>query len=259
LRGSASRWTAAPAWLELARHGDLVCAYYRQDETDPWTLLGLESLVGLAPQVESSLAVTSHVDGTLATATFSDVSVRELPSWSAAAVGIGSSDGQGSFDDTFFGVFNRGADIWGRADAFTYVYTPLSGDGSIVARVRSIDAAHAWTKAGVMIRESLGSGSRQVDAVVAPGKGIAMQYRDATSSASATAGGTAGTAPGWVRLTRRGDAVSAEWSLDHQTWTPLGTATMPLPANVLVGLAVTSHNASAMAGAVFDDVVVTAP
>jgi hypothetical protein len=43
----------------------------------------------------------------------------------------------------------RGADIWGNADAFHALLTTLSGDGSITARVKSIQRVDDWSKAGV--------------------------------------------------------------------------------------------------------------
>ena len=62
------------------------------------------------------------------------------------------------------GTFTRdgaGADVWGTADAFHYAYRTLNGDGTIVARVTSIQNVHAWIKAGVMIRESLSPSRRR--------------------------------------------------------------------------------------------------
>lgn len=88
---------------------------------------------------------------------------------------------------------------WGPADAFHYEYTRWSGDGSITARVLSVEGTHAWAKAGVMFRESAAAGSKQVMAVVSAGKGVAMQYRAATNGISAQAGIRTASAPGWVR------------------------------------------------------------
>ena len=48
-----------------------------------------------------------------------------------------------------------GRDVWGSSDQFRFVYQPVTGDVEIVARVVSITRAHSWSKAGVMIRESL--------------------------------------------------------------------------------------------------------
>jgi len=52
-----------------------------------------------------------------------------------------------------------GADIWGTADQFHYAYRYLSGGGSIIARVESVEQTDSWAKAGLMIRETLDAGS----------------------------------------------------------------------------------------------------
>ena len=49
-----------------------------------------------------------------------------------------------------YSVTGAGADIWGTADAFRFVYQPLSGDGQIVARVATVQNTNAWVKAGVI-------------------------------------------------------------------------------------------------------------
>jgi hypothetical protein len=62
--------------LKLTRHGSQIRAYYRRAAADPWTLLGAQVLDNLAPTVDVGLAVSSHADGRLATANFTDVTVR---------------------------------------------------------------------------------------------------------------------------------------------------------------------------------------
>jgi hypothetical protein len=63
-----------------------------------------------------------------------------------------------------------------------------------------------------------------------------------------------GTAPAWLQITRSGDRISASWSANGTTWSSLGVVSIPMADNVLIGLPVTSHNTSATATAVFDDV-----
>ena len=147
------------------------------------------------------------------------------------------------FNSTVFDVTGGGADIWGTSDQFSDLYQERSGDGTIVARVRGLQNAHAWSKAGVMFRETIAANAKQVDMIVSSSKGIAMQFRGATGEATASAG----------------DVFTAEWSTDGSTWTTIGRATVPMPPTILVGLAVTSHNASATAAASFDDVASQQP
>ena len=73
-----------------------------------------------------------------------------------------------------------GADVWGTADALQYAYRQVTGDGWIVARVTSVTNTNAWTKAGVMIRETTGAGSAQAFMLVSSSKGQAFQRRTTT-------------------------------------------------------------------------------
>ena len=63
--------------------------------------------------------------------------------------------------------------------------------------------------------------------------------------------------PHWVRLVRAGQTFRAYFSTDGTTWTSGGTTTIVMGATIYVGLAVTSHNQSALATAKFRSVSVT--
>ena len=57
-----------------------------------------------------------------------------------------------------FTVTASGTDVWNATDEFRYVYRLMVGDGTITARVADVQFVNNWTKAGVMIRESLAGG-----------------------------------------------------------------------------------------------------
>jgi hypothetical protein len=118
--------------------------------------------------------------------------------------------------------------------------------------VRSIENTHAWAKAGVMFRESLAAGAKHVMVIVSPGRGMAMQYREQTGGLTANAALAAGRAPKWLRLARAGNFFTSSSSEDGVTWQPLGSVTVPMGAQVLAGLAVTSHDNSTLAQGHFD-------
>ena len=212
--------------------------------------------------------MSSHVDGTLATAHFSNIDVEPMLDWSTAQIGPGTSSG--SADGTFFGETSQGKDIWGTADDFAYIYAPWTGDGTITARLNDLRASDPWTKGGVMFRESLTPGSKHAFAFSSQSfefgsssKGLAEQYRAATGGPSASGGSDPGqppifdqAKPLWIRLTRAGNVFSSSISYDGVTFTPLGSATVVMPAEIFVGLAVTSHNVNEPAQGLFDDVKV---
>jgi hypothetical protein len=150
-------------------------------------------------------------------------------------------------------VKGAGGDIWGTADAFRYVYRQLPGDGSIVARVATVQYVRAWTKAGVMIRQSLDADSAQASMFVSAGNGLAFQRR-LSRGASSVNTGVPGAAPKWVKLVRAGQVVTAYTSTDGVAWTQIGHDTLAISGAVWAGLAVTSHDPTTRATATFDHV-----
>jgi hypothetical protein len=245
----------APVWLKLQKRGDVVTAYYRKAITDFWTAIGSETFGGLNSDVLVGLAVTSHADGAIASATFSNVTLTSALPWAGHA--IGAASGTVATDGVVFTATGKGADIWNTADAFFYVATRWANGVTITARVRSISNTHAWAKAGVMIRQDLTPGSAHVMAVVTPGRGVSMQYRPTPGGASVQNANVPGAAPAWVRLTLRNGTFTSEWSVDGEHWLTLGSVNLPFSlTDFYVGLPVTSHNTGAATTVVFDDVVV---
>ena len=179
--------------------------------------------------------------------------------WQTQDIGSVGVTGNASFASGTYTITGAGADIWGSADAFRYAYTTLNGDGVVTARVVTEQSVHAWTKAGVMIRESAAPNSRHAFMLVSPGKGNAFQRRVDTSGISTHTAGSSVTAPYWVRLTRAGNTITASQSADGATWTVVGTDTIAFPQTVLIGLAVSSHVSTTAATATFDNVVIGGP
>jgi hypothetical protein len=167
-----------------------------------------------------------------------------------------------------------GTDIWdvGTAgnyhDEFHYAYKTLTGAGSMVARVQSVQNTNGWSKAGVMIRETLDGGSRHMFACITPtattpalSNGVAAQGRPDPGAASFNANQMGVTAPHWVKLERD---LAGNFTVTHSangtTWQPVTGATpqnIQMGSNVYIGLAVTAHSAGATCQAVFTNVTTT--
>ena len=268
--GTGGTLTTAPRWVKLVRAGSVITGFESADGSN-WTQVA-SSTFSMPTSVLVGLAVSSHVTGTTATATFDNVSVSAaappppppppppptggLPTgWSQADVGAVPIAGSAGASNGTFTVMGSGADVWGTADQFHYAFTSLNGNGTIIARVASIQSGvNAWVKAGVMIRASTNAGAAHAFMLVSSAKGLAFQRRTATDGVSTNTAGTLSTAPRWVKLTRSGNTFSASESADGVTWTLVATDTISMPASVLVGLAVTSHTTSASATCTFDNV-----
>jgi subtilisin family serine protease/regulation of enolase protein 1 (concanavalin A-like superfamily) len=254
----------APRWVKLVRQGTTISAYDSIDGS-AWTLVGSDTFA-MGSTVVVGLAVSSHVTGVNATATFDNVAVQSFPrpadasplpaGWSQADIGVTPVTGDARAANGTFTVTGSGADVWGTADAFHYAYTPLAGDATIVARVTAIPGdVNAWVKAGVMIRESQAAGSAHAFMLVSAAKGTAFQRRALGNDVTTSTPGVFAGAPRWVKLQRAGNTFTAYESVDGVAWTLVGSDTVAMGANVLVGLAVTSHS-SAPATCTFDSVAI---
>lgn len=152
-------------------------------------------------------------------------------------------------------VKGSGADIWGAADEFRFVYRTFDGDGSITARVEGMEDTGAWAKAGVMIRESLATNSKYALAFMSPNNGAAFEQRAATGGSAGRIAGAAGLrAPYWLRLVRSGNTFTSYQSTDGLTWGVLGATTFAMGPNAYIGLAVCSQNNHTINQAVFSNV-----
>ena len=145
------------------------------------------------------------------------------------------------------------------ADSYQYYAEPLTGDGTLTARISSLTGvisngptnqaptlAHtqpglaAWTKAGVLLTPSTKQGSGYAAVIATGGHGVRFQY-DYTHDQPGLPGTITNTSPRWLRLTRGGDTITAYDSTDGTSWQKIGTAHLPgLPATVTVGLFVSS-------------------
>jgi hypothetical protein len=187
-----------------------------------------------------------------------DTAPTGLPSgWSHADVGSVPFAGDASYSNGTFTVTGSGADVWGSADQFHYAYRSMTGNGTIIARVATVQAGiNAWVKAGVMIRETLDAGSAHGFMLASWTKGLAFQRRTTAGGASTSTAGSLSATPRWVKLTRSGNTFTAYESPDGTTWTLVGSDTIPMGQTVFVGLGVTSHTTGASATCTFDNVTI---
>ena len=164
-----------------------------------------------------------------------------------------------------------GVDIWEKADQFHFVFKDMSGDFDVAVRVESFVPAHLYSKAGLMIRESLNADSAHLMLVVFADNqprnnnlgAYEMQFRPAAGlDCQAIYPAVRPPAPpefpaayphSWLRVARRGHEFSAFASTDGKTWKLYAEKTLALARTVKVGPALTSHNPQVTAKAAFRD------
>jgi hypothetical protein len=221
---------------------------------------GLQSMPVVYDNNKQGYSKYSEVELTLdAVRDWTAEGVTELSLWFR-----GNPASVGSFVEGPVGTYTMtasGTDIWNQSDEFHYAYKTLTGVGSLVAKVESIDNTNNWAKAGVMIRESLDPDSAHATMVVTPAQGVSFQRRPSTGAASTSANSATGeeVAPYWIKIERDiAGNFTASHSTNGSTWTMLGAPeNIQMSSNVYIGLAVTSHEAAQTCQAVFSNVTTT--
>jgi hypothetical protein len=222
---------------------------------------GLES--GYSSEVTAKAAAVaagangeSGVSATNPVTTVPGLSTNLPAPWQTAdigEVGVNGTAGVLGGDLVVVGAGN----LSGTADSFRFLYQSLSGDGQIQAQVASIQSSTANGCSGVMIRESLASGSRYTLLGITPGGSIRAQRRASTGGATAAAAAGTGAPPSvWMRLVRAGDLLTGYASEDGSTWTAVSSATNVMAANSYLGLAVASGTTNSLATTTFTNVLV---
>jgi regulation of enolase protein 1 (concanavalin A-like superfamily) len=152
-----------------------------------------------------------------------------------------------------------GSDIWGTHDEFHFGYKKLKGDFEFSAQIKSLSAADKYTKAGIMARADLSDNSPHVYFQVFPDNsprnknngGCEFQYRTAKGGEMKAIYPDPQTTNNnfnvafpdtWVRLKRHGDVFESYFSNDNKNWKLYSSYSSKMPEELLVGLAVTSHN-----------------
>ncbi len=192
--------------------------------------------------------------------------VRDVPEavWSGAFssgdIGTTTPAGSFSFDGNVYTIQADGADIFGTADAFRYAYRQISGDCQITVRVTSLASvagSDGWSKAGVMIRQSLDPGSANVMVATSDtsGGGATFQWRPTQGGSSSSQRLLENlytvTEPACIRLVRKDNTFTGYIFLDGR-WQQQGQTTVTMTDPVYIGLAVTSHAAGTLTTATFD-------
>ena len=181
----------------------------------------------------------------------------DLPAgWTAQDVGGVAVGGATTQSNGTWTVSGSGSDIWDNADGCRFVSQRLTGDVQVTAQVNGLTNTDIWAKAGVMIRESMATGSRHASTFATASNGLAYQRRLNTDGASSHTAGPGIPAPYWVRIERVGNVVISSASPNGSTWTEIRRETITMNAAIYVGLAVTSHNNSALCTATFTNVQV---
>jgi regulation of enolase protein 1 (concanavalin A-like superfamily) len=163
--------------------------------------------------------------------------------------------GEASFLNGRFNLLGSGGDIWGYADACHFVYRTLNGDGTILAKVDSMQYTDPWSKVGVMIREGSAADAKDVFIGFSGQGGSTMQWRPVSGDrTSGSVDGPPAKLPYWVKLIRAGNVFTGYVSADGLDWHMVGNTTVAMNKHLLAGLAITAHNNAVLNSSLFEQV-----
>lgn len=203
------------------------------------------------PSDEDTAEFTISVNGTAGTGT--------VGAFTSQDIGAPGLVGAASLSGSTYTVTGGGTDIWGTADKFRLLHKPVSGNQRIVARVIAQQDTHPWAKAGIMLRESTGTGAIHATVALSPDNGVQFLHRATTGAAAVSDAIVNDMAiPLWLRLDRRGSIFNAYESPNGSAWTLVGSATFAMTSGMIGGLAVSSHDNALLNTSAFDNVAIAA-
>ncbi|PKO00575.1 MAG: hypothetical protein CVU42_03265 [Chloroflexi bacterium HGW-Chloroflexi-4] len=189
-------------------------------------------------------------------------------------IGNPEKAGTTSISNDVIEITAGGADIWGTIDQFHFAYCELVGDFHVTVHLEAFSKADLYSKAGIMVRETLDAGSKHAFMVAFPDNnlrnhnngGIEFQYRTETDGECVAIYPENDTAVPpvypvdyplvWMKMTHAGDRFDASFSQDGSTWKPYCSHQLKLASALLVGLGVTSHNPGETVTARFSNLVI---
>jgi hypothetical protein len=161
--------------------------------------------------------------------------------WQSVDVGWVSEAGEARVRGQGIQIRTSGTNVFGKDDSFHFVGRPMADAGQWLGRVTAAEGRLSGSKAGLVVRENLGSGDRQV-ALLAGGNGqggetLLFGAREKPGEPMKVIAERAVRLPRWLKLSRAGSQFSAFFSADGRRWTLLGRTSVTMPDEAMGGVA----------------------
>jgi len=268
LRNKDGSWTQshgedrndkASSWLRLLKKGNTYTGYKSVDGEN-WTLIDSRQLDIVGDTFYVGLFHYGKQYDILTEVVFEDYN-HMVYSWPSASPTITPApsivpnsldipeyinDGYSSKQGDKIMMGGWGHDIWGHNDGFHFLPYEKTGDFQVTAFIESLDFKNQWTKAGVMVRDTLEANSKNVFVALSGTNGAFAQYRPVTGGGSHAQGYKYGanTRSTWLRIVKQGDEYSCyKKSQDADSWILINKVNVSMTSaeTLQVGLAITSH------------------
>jgi len=202
-------------------------------------------------------ACAVYDSGSTVSSAVAHLTVLSLPApWQTADLGSVAVAGNASISGGLYSVAGAGK-ISGSTDSFRFLYQTMSGDGQIQACISLVQNTGTAGRIGVMIRESLTSGSEYALMGISPSGTFRWQRRSKTGgTTSSTTSGTGAPPNVWARLVRTNGVFYGYKSTNGTSWTQVGSSSINMASSIYVGLAVASGSSSVLNTSTFTNVTV---
>ena len=254
LAGATQQFTATGTYSDGSTQNVTSQATWTSSSTTVATI----SASGLATAVAAgSTTIRAALAGVTGSTTLTVNAAPTLPApWQTVDIGNVGLAGSAYLSGSLWSVSGAGT-LSGTADAFRFLYQPMSADGEIRAQLSAVPNTSTNARVGVMIRETLTPGSRYAFIGISPGGTFRAQRRTSTSSSTASTVSSACAPPNvWVRLVRTGKTLYSYRSTDGTNWTLVSSNKITMATNIYFGLAVASGNTNTLNTSTFTNVTV---
>lgn len=176
-------------------------------------------------------------------------------------VGIVKHKGSTQYDPKLqqYHLTGAGSNIWATSDAFHFVWKRMKGDFILRTNAAFIGkGVEAHRKVGLMVRTSLDSNSKHINAVV-HGDGLtSLQYRKTVSGITEEKKSSI-TGADVIQLERKGNIYTMSVARKGDMFVSEEVSDVDLGDEVYVGIFICSHNADVVEKATFNNVRIVVP
>lgn len=184
-------------------------------------------------------------------------------SWTGVDIGNATPAGNNSLNSGTgaWTIQGGGAPTGTGSDQLHMLSRPVSASGGVAARLTSLSGPNTATEAGVSVRTDLSAGSPYYAAQISVAGMLTVRARLTANAPPTTVLQNAVSTPEWLWIARTGSSYTTYTSSDGYTFTPVpGSATaLSLGSMPVAGLTVDSTDATQLATANLDNVMIDAP
>jgi len=176
--------------------------------------------------------------------------------WQTVDIGNVGLPGSAYPSGSLWSVTGAGT-LSGTADAFRFLYQPMSADGEIRAQLSAVPNTSTNARVGVIIRETLTPGSEYAFMGISPGGTFRSQSRSSTSGSTVSTVSSGCAPPNvWARLVRAGNSLYSYQSTTGTNWTLVTSNSITMATNIYFGLAVASGSTNSLNTSTFTNLTV---